>query len=89
MTQPYSFGGRIKLINCQIRHELSVTIHEISAGWKKMLDGGPYMIIKHIRSSLLSISLFSNGRQDFKNTFPSILSSKPVHTATAMDTVNE
>ena len=29
-TQPYSFGGRIKLIICQIRHELSVTIHEIS-----------------------------------------------------------
>ena len=28
-TQPYSFGGRIKLITCQIRHELSVTIHEI------------------------------------------------------------
>ena len=29
-TQPYSFGGRIKLIICQIRHELSVTIHEVS-----------------------------------------------------------
>ena len=29
-TQLYSFGGRIKLIICQIRHELSVTIHEIS-----------------------------------------------------------
>ena len=28
-TQPYSLGGRIKLIICQIRHELSVTIHEI------------------------------------------------------------
>ena len=25
-SQPYSFGGRIKLIICQIRHELSVTI---------------------------------------------------------------
>ena len=24
--QPYSFGGRMKLIICQIRHELSVTI---------------------------------------------------------------
>ena len=33
-TQPYSFGGRIKLIICQIRHELSVTIHEISTGCK-------------------------------------------------------
>ena len=27
-TQPYSFGGRIKLIICQIKHELSVIIHE-------------------------------------------------------------
>ena len=26
-TQSYSFGGRIKLIICQIRHELSVVIH--------------------------------------------------------------
>ena len=32
-TQPYSFGGRIKVIICQIRHELSVTIHEISTSW--------------------------------------------------------
>ena len=34
-TQPYSFGGKIKLIICQIRHELSVTIHVISTSWKK------------------------------------------------------
>ena len=34
-TQPYSFGGRIKLIICQVRHELSITIHEISTSWKK------------------------------------------------------
>ena len=40
-TQPYSFGGKIKLIICQIRHELSVTIHEISTSGKKTLDGGP------------------------------------------------
>ena len=33
-TQPYSFGGSIKLIICQIRHELSVTIQEISTSWK-------------------------------------------------------
>ena len=39
-TQPYSFGGRIKLIICQISHELNVTIHQIST-----LDGEPY--IKH------------------------------------------
>ena len=43
-TQPYSFGGRIKLIICQIRHELSVNIHEISTSWKKVLDGVPYSI---------------------------------------------
>ena len=29
-TQPYSFGGRIKLIICQIGHEPSVIIHKIS-----------------------------------------------------------
>ena len=34
-TQLYSFDGRIKLIICQIRHELTVTIHEISTSWKK------------------------------------------------------
>ena len=34
-TQLYSFGGRIKLIICQIRPELSVAIHEISTSWKK------------------------------------------------------
>ena len=34
-TQPYSFGGRIKLIIYQIRRELSVTVHEISTRWKK------------------------------------------------------
>ena len=42
-TQPYSFGGRIKLIICQIRHELSVTIYEINTSWKKTLDGGHYI----------------------------------------------
>ena len=34
-TQPYSFDGRIKLIICQTRHELSVTIYEISTSWKE------------------------------------------------------
>ena len=34
-TQPCSYGGRIKQIICQIRHELSVTIHDISTSWKK------------------------------------------------------
>ena len=35
-TQPYSFRWRIKLIICQIRHKLSVTINEISSSWKKV-----------------------------------------------------
>ena len=35
-TQSYSFGGRIKLIICHIRHNLSVTIHEISTSWKNV-----------------------------------------------------
>ena len=35
-TEPYSFSGRIKLIICGIRHELSVTIHEISISWKNV-----------------------------------------------------
>ena len=39
-TQPYSFGGRVKLIICQIRHEVGVSIHEKRE--KKTLDGGPY-----------------------------------------------
>ena len=43
---------KIKLIICQIRHELSVTIHEISSSWKKTLDGGTY-----IRISFFFISL--------------------------------
>ena len=34
-TQQYLFGERIKLIICQIRHELSVTIHEINTSWIK------------------------------------------------------
>ena len=52
-TQPYSFGGRIKLIICQIRHELSVTIHEISTSWKKTLDGEPYIFGSCIKQIVL------------------------------------
>ena len=45
-TQPYSCGERIKLIICQIRYELGVTIHEISTSWKrKTLDGGPSSLV--------------------------------------------
>ena len=36
-------GREIKLILCQIRHELSVTIHEILVE-EKTLDGGPYIL---------------------------------------------
>ena len=56
--QPYSFGGRIKLIICQIRHELSITIHEISTSWKKTLDGGPYRFkVKFILFRTIQTSL--------------------------------
>ena len=34
----YSFGGRLKLIMCQIRYELSVTIYEISTSWWRTLS---------------------------------------------------
>ena len=34
-TQPYKFGGRIQRIICQIKHELSIAIHEISSSQKK------------------------------------------------------
>ena len=40
-THQYLFSEGIKLIIWQIRRELSVTIHEISTSWKKMLDEGP------------------------------------------------
>ena len=59
-TQPYSFGGRIKIIVCQIRHELSVIIHQISTNWKKKtLDGDPIFCTK----ALCNTILFSNTKQ--------------------------
>ena len=57
-TQPYSFGGRIKLIICQITLELSVTIHEISTSWKKTLHGGP-----NIRPTNHTITIFTSPPQ--------------------------
>ena len=42
-TQPCSFGGRIKLIICQIKYKLSVTIYKISTSRKKTLDGRAYI----------------------------------------------
>ena len=53
--QSYLFGGRIKLFICQIRHELSVTIHEISTSWKKTLNGGPYIYVDNISYFGLSV----------------------------------
>ena len=47
-TQPYSYSGRIKLIICQIRHELSVTIHEISNSWKNRLMADPILFRRRL-----------------------------------------
>ena len=49
-TQPYSFGGRIKLIICQIRPELSVTIQEISSTWNKNIRWRTHYILCFIRT---------------------------------------
>ena len=57
---PYSFGRRIKLIICQIRHELGVTIHDISTSWKKKpLNGGPYRILIIWKHNLF-LNLYGN-----------------------------
>ena len=45
----------MKLIICQIRHELSVTIHEIALVEKKVLDGGPYITFVEISRSRRSV----------------------------------
>ena len=49
-TQTYSFGGRIKLIICQIRQELSFTIHEIRIRWKKNVRWR--VLYKHLLGTL-------------------------------------
>ena len=46
-TQPYSLGGRIKLIICQIRHELSVTFHEIEVEKKCQMADNIYYLIQY------------------------------------------
>ena len=63
-TQPYSFGGRIKLIICQIRHEPSVTIYKICTRWKKALDGGPYT--KRKSRIFIEIFLKKKNRNEMK-----------------------
>ena len=49
--QPYSFSEGIKLIICQIRHELSVIIHEKSTSWKKMFDDGSNRLYNRLLQS--------------------------------------
>ena len=36
-----SAEGKTNYLSYHIRHELGVTVHEISTSWKKMLDGEP------------------------------------------------
>ena len=66
----YSFGGRIKLIIRQIRHKLSVTIQKISTGWKKKLDGGPYisyLILNKFKSEFFLFFQFEQVRPIVQN----------------------
>ena len=74
-TQPSSFGGRIKLIICHIRHELCLTIHEISTSWKKMLDGGPY--IKNFMGAWVKKRFIANIRHVHRNTCKNKIAAKP------------
>ena len=48
-TQPYSFSGGIKLTICQIRHDLSVTIYEISTKNVRWLLNSSSIIFKHLK----------------------------------------
>ena len=67
-----NWEGRIKLIICQIRHELSVVIREISTSWKKMLDGGPCINnINKINLYLVFFNYFKHIVWVFKNVFKS------------------
>ena len=58
-TRLYSFGGRIKLIICQIRHELGITYHSPNKRWlKKVRWRTQYNIEKNFKYSTV-ISTFS------------------------------
>ena len=59
-TQPYSFGGRIKLIVCQIRHDLSVGISEISSSWKKNVRWRIQYYWMHSKSPKPTVQPFVN-----------------------------
>ena len=54
-AQQYSFDGRIKLIICQIRHELSVTIYEIldekNVKWRTLYYNNNFLTKLKINSS--------------------------------------
>ena len=58
-TQPYLFGERLKLIICQIRHELSVAIHEISTSWKKRYMADPIEVQNMKKIKWHSFSTFA------------------------------
>ena len=57
-TQPYSFGGRMKPIICQIRHELSVIINERSTSCKKKKNVKWRTLYNSRHSSMTCYSLF-------------------------------
>ena len=61
-TQPYSFG-----IICQIRHEQSVTIHEISTSWKICWMADPIQAIVAKLHSLILVRVLKG----FYVVFPS------------------
>ena len=74
-TEPYSFGGRIKLITCQIRHELSVTIHKIRSSCRKTLENGPYSfrLRKNNNKMEFFFRFFKILKTPYKNkTFPTM-----------------
>ena len=63
--QPYSCGGRIKLIICQIRLEISITIREISTSWKNvrwrtLFDNSNVKNDKQIKQKMANSSELSN-----------------------------
>ena len=57
-TKPYWLGGRIKLIICQIRYELCVTIHEISTGAYKNMPAYLMAIYDIGFCHLIALSLY-------------------------------
>ena len=69
--KPYSFGGSIKLIICQIRHELSFTIHDISTSWKKNVR---CRTLYNTASGNNNLTLKVTGRMIFPSAYSSLLS---------------